>query len=419
MKTVKRVTWINPVSWAGKLLRLLHIKAKTTTDCHVDLPRDIILEILSRLPAELIFKCQCVSRPLQVLTTTPFFTHMQRQRSTSVIVVQLPSSEDFPVFEFTKLRFMDKEFERIEDKFMRSLYQVRSCSYNICPRFLLGSYDGFLMFANFMGLPQTFYMWNPITGEQLKMEDENIHVCGLYFNPVRKNHELLYYTIDDLAPFGQYCNFGAHNLRTKIRRNVGRFSYPPSRHRPPVIIKGTLLYWMIDRSENVFSVNRVFHPPFSDSIMSFNIETEEFSTLEPGGPKYSTTEPGGQYSDGMLRIDKLHLSEMDGELCLCDFVSLNYHQLLLSIYNHATQCWSTRTIVIVPLYPRPYIAYWKSHFFTEVVQIKDNELLLRQGNRLLLYNMLSHACKISEVIGSIDKGIRAVVHAPRIASFHL
>ncbi|KAI3839110.1 hypothetical protein MKW98_029447, partial [Papaver atlanticum] len=150
------------------------------------------------------------------------------------------------------------------------------------------------------------------------MEDVNIHVCGLYFNPVRKNNELLYYTIDDLAPFGQYCNFGAHNLRTKLRRDVGKFSYPPSRHRPPVIIKGTLLYWMIDRSETVFSVNRVFRPPFSDSIMSFNIETEEFSTLEPGGPKYSTTEPGGQDSDGMLRIDQLHLSEMDGELCLCD-----------------------------------------------------------------------------------------------------
>ncbi|KAI3836021.1 hypothetical protein MKX03_025523 [Papaver bracteatum] len=338
------MTWINPVSWAGKLLRLLHIKAKTTTtttDCHVDLPRDIILEILSRLPPELIFKCQCVSRPLQVLTTTPFFTHMQRQRSTSLIVVQLPSSEESPVSEFTKVCFRDKEFERIEEKLMRSAYPVRPSWHITSPRFLWGSYDdGFLMFANFDGLPQTFYMWNPITGEQFTAEDDKMHVCVLYFNLVRKDYELLYYTIDELAHFERYCNFGAINLITKIRRDVGKFSYPPSRHRQPVIIKGTL-YWMIDRSDILFS----------DSIMSFNIETEEFKTLEPGGRKYSTIEPRGK---DMLRIDQLHSTEMDGELCLCDFLN-GYNQLLLSIYNHATQYWSTRTIVILPNYRHPWV----------------------------------------------------------------
>ncbi|KAI3888679.1 hypothetical protein MKW92_011663 [Papaver armeniacum] len=411
MKTIKR---INPISWVGKLLRLLHIKGKTR---HADLPRDIILDILSRLPAELIFKCQCESRPLQVLTTTPFFTHMQRQRSSSVIVVQLHSSKESLGSEFTKLCYMNKEFERIEENFMRSLYTVGSPSYVVSPRFLLGSYDGFLTFSDSSGLPRSFCMWNPITGEQLTVEDKNMHKCGLFFNPFRNSHELLYYTTNDHAPLRQYCNFGAYNLTTKIRRDVGRFSYPPYRHRAPVIIKGTLLYWMIDRSDIIFSVNRVSRPPFSDSIMSFNVETEEFSTLEPGGSKYSTT--GGILSQGMLRIEQLHLSEMDGELCLCDFVSFSRHQLLLSIYNHATQCWSTRTIVIPPDYRRPSVLDWENKFITEVVQIVDNELLLRQGNRLVLYNMLSHVCKISEIIGSMDKGIRAVVYAPRIASFHL
>ncbi|KAI3983234.1 hypothetical protein MKX01_015554 [Papaver californicum] len=122
----------------------------------------------------------------------------------------------------------------------------------------------------------------------------------------------------------------------------------------------------------LFSVNRVSRPPLSDSLMSFNVETEEFSTLEPGGRKYSTTEPQGDFSDGMMVIDQLHLTEMDGELCLCDFGNFNT-QLLLSIYNHATQCWSTRTIVIPPDYRIPYILDWENRFVTEVVQIKDNE----------------------------------------------
>ncbi|KAI3857737.1 hypothetical protein MKX03_014906 [Papaver bracteatum] len=414
------MTRINPISWAGKLLRLLHIKGKTTTDCQADLPRDIILDILSRLPAELIFRFQCVSRPLQVLTTTPFFIHMQRQRSTSVIVVQLPSSEESPVCEFAKLCYMDKKFERIEEKFFESLSSPIGSSYysTTYTRFLLGSYDGFLMFANFDGLPQTFYIWNPITEEQLAIEDTNTHVCGLYFNPVIKDNELLYYTTTNGSPdFGQYYNFGAYNLRTKLKRDVGRFRYPPSRHRLPVIINGTL-YWMIDRSHVLFSVNTVSRPPFEDSIMSFNIETEQFSTLEPGGPKYSVTELGGGTSRGMLRICRLHLSEMYGELCLCDFVNLTNNQLLLSIYNHATQYWSTRAIVVLPEYHYPDFDH-PNIFTAEVVQIKDNELLVRQGSRLVFYNMLTHACKISEIMGFKDKGIRATVHAHRIASFHL
>ncbi|KAI3849361.1 hypothetical protein MKW92_040835, partial [Papaver armeniacum] len=295
-----------------------------------------------------------------------------------------------------------------------SSYPVRPSWYVTSPRFLLGSYDGFLMFANFDGLPQTFYTWNPITGEQFTTEDDKMHVCGLYFNPVRKDYELLYYTIDELAHFGQYCNFGAINLRTKIRRDVGKFSYPPSRHRQPVIIKGTL-YWMIDRSDILFTVNYKFRPPFSDSIMSFNIETEEFKSLEPGGRKYSTTEPSGKE---MLRIGQLHLTEMDGELCLCDFLN-GYNQLLLSVYNHATQCWSTRTIVILPDYRHPWVLHQPNRFKAEVVQIKDNELLVRQGGRLVVYNLLTHACKVSEIMAAMNNNIQATVHIHRIASFHL
>ncbi|RZC86166.1 hypothetical protein C5167_026114, partial [Papaver somniferum] len=245
VKDIDPMTRINPISWVGKLLRSLHIKGKnTTTDCQADLPRDIILDILSRLPAELIFRCQSVSRPLQVLTTTPFFIHMQRQRSTSLIVVQLRSSEELPVCKFAKLCYMDKEFERIEEKFFESLSTPIGSSYcsTTNTRFLLGSYDGFLMFANFDGLPESFYIWNPITEEQLAIDDANTHVCGLYFNPVIKYHELLYYTTTyGNADFGQYYNFGAYNLRTKLRRDVGRFPYTPSTHRLPVIVNGGII----------------------------------------------------------------------------------------------------------------------------------------------------------------------------------
>ncbi|KAI3853031.1 hypothetical protein MKX03_033054 [Papaver bracteatum] len=445
------MAWINPVNWGGKLLlHLLHITGSSKTFHHhdpqfpahlpvivpkinftevqfpahlpvivskinstevddplyndlVDLPYDIIIDILSRLPAKCIFKCQCVSRPLQVLTTTASFGHMQRQRSTSVIVVQLSSESDC---EFTKLYYMDKEFGRIEEKFTRS--RSESTTY---PNFLLSSYDGFLMFTSFIDCPQTFYMWNPITGEQLTMRDIHEHVCGLYFNPIRKSHELLYYT----TYFEYYCNFSIFSLKTKQRRDVGRFSYPPCRYKPPVIVKGAL-YWMIDRDH--FSwFNNVLRPPFLDSIMSFNIETEEFSTLEPGGHKYSTTEPRGEYSDGMLRIHQLHLSEIDGKLCLCDFVTSN--QLFLSIFNHETQCWSTRTVITLPEYDLPCLSDGANKFDVEVIQIKNNELLVRQRRRLLLYDMLSHACKISETMGSMKIGIRVTVHTDRISSFYL
>lgn len=264
-----------------------------------------------------------------------------------VIVVQLSSETDC---EFTKLYYLDKEFGRIEEKLTRS----RSVSATD-PNFLLDSYDGFLMFANVIGFPKTFYTWNPTTGEQLTTKDIHMHACGLYFNPIRKDYELLYYTTSGNSP---YC------LRTKTRRDVGRFSYPPSRNRPPLIVKGTLC-WMIDRRHYCW-LNRGFISPFSDSIMSFDIETEEFRTLEPGGRKYSTTEPRGVYSDGMLSISQLHLSEIDGELSLCDFSS-TLNRLLLSIFNHTTRCWSTGTIIL-PEYDIPYMFDRANTFSAEVIQ---------------------------------------------------
>ncbi|KAJ4832903.1 hypothetical protein Tsubulata_048203, partial [Turnera subulata] len=55
------------------------------------LPDEIIIEILSRLPADFIVECRRVCKRWLVLTTTPAFAELQLMRATTVIVADCSS----------------------------------------------------------------------------------------------------------------------------------------------------------------------------------------------------------------------------------------------------------------------------------------------------------------------------------------
>ncbi|KAF5208113.1 hypothetical protein FRX31_002301 [Thalictrum thalictroides] len=74
------MSWV-PIFW-GRVCRLF------TQTRAVDLPYDIILDILSRLPAKLVFQCRDFCRTLSELTSSPSLINMHLNRATSVIVTQ-------------------------------------------------------------------------------------------------------------------------------------------------------------------------------------------------------------------------------------------------------------------------------------------------------------------------------------------
>ncbi|KAF5183359.1 hypothetical protein FRX31_027054 [Thalictrum thalictroides] len=91
-----------------------------------DLPSDIILDIFSRLPAELVVQCRDGCRMIFTLTTSSSFIEMHLNRASSIIVFQYASrcaifNEQKGVFESViSLCFVDEENKKITKKRLES-----------------------------------------------------------------------------------------------------------------------------------------------------------------------------------------------------------------------------------------------------------------------------------------------------------
>ncbi|RZC52668.1 hypothetical protein C5167_021094 [Papaver somniferum] len=285
-----------------------------------DLPTDIIADIFGRLPAKCIFSLQRDSQALYDLTTTPLFTRTHLNRATSpCIVVQsltLRFNSCIKIFLFD---------ENSENRVEAISLDLRRCDAYCWGKsmILFDSYDGFLLFKDDHSRWPVFCIWNPITKQQVIVTSRCSHyyVCGLYFHPRKKEYELLYVCF--IA--GRQNEFYILCIRTNQRRRAGSGRYRPSNASPAVILNGTL-HWMVDR-KGYFSENHVF-PSLSNSILSFNIETEELSTMEAVMP----------FDDILTRFgEQLQLFEMKGDLCLFDPSSM--FEVLIWVFNYMTKCW--------------------------------------------------------------------------------
>ncbi|OVA16045.1 F-box associated domain [Macleaya cordata] len=308
-----------------------------------DLPYHIIIDILSRLPAECVFQCQHVSRPLDVLTTTPFFTHTHLNQATPVIIVQsFSQSSDRDI----KFYFIDKGAKKIEATSMK----LEFCSMDKKdPIMLFGSYDGFLLFRNISKWRLVFFIWNPIMKQQVTLTSPRpfLYVCGFYFHPLKREYQVLF-----LCRSFREFEFHILTLGTKSSsRNVGSFSFPSSVERPPEIINGTL-YWMVD-VQHYYDVNHVY-PSRKHLIVPFKIETEQFNTLQHAGCARLSR----------ISLEKVHLLELEGRLCLCDPATYaSSTELNLWVLNPNTKWWFFKYILGLPedqcftTLPNPFL--WK------------------------------------------------------------
>ncbi|XP_026416291.1 putative F-box protein At4g10190 [Papaver somniferum] len=365
----------------------------------LDLPNDIIIDILIKLPAECVLRCQLASKHLEILAKTHFFIRTHLARATSIIGVQsLSQSTDRAI----KFYFMDEQAKKVEESNLKL---------NFCytdewhPVMLYDSYDGFLLFKSKDNSSRSiFVIWNPTTEEQVTITMEGLYfqVCGFYFNPRNKEYEVLlqYWARGGDEKFG----FDILSFGSKLRRNIGTYSYVPRSERPPTIINGTL-YWMVDKILSRGEVN------CSNSIMTFEIGTNKLSTMQHGG---APCEAGYNFGSIGYKHDYMHLIAMEGQLGLC--VLLSYTEFVLCVLNPATNNWAKAHSVTLPEYTMPeYISCWPNELFVaEVLKIKDGKLLFRQQNRLLLWDLGLNTHKIIEKKGFENDNFRSVIHTPSL-----
>ncbi|KAJ4838876.1 hypothetical protein Tsubulata_050324, partial [Turnera subulata] len=256
------------------------------------LPDDVIIDILSRLPADHLLQCQRVCKKWRLLTSTASFAQLQVRRGAPVILgCYFDYSNPYCFYlnvamnVATKLSLLQpiRRFLNLDEGEPNPpRHIVENCH-------LLSSCDG-LILAIRRRRPLYVFLYNPITQEEIAIPPELLdlgRICGLYFHPVTKEYRML-------------CAFALNNhfFRYYIV-NLPTFSYralsPDFCCRPPsalgiyIASKATLvngnLHWMVEHREESNrlekhppKVRKDDHQPCANSILRFNIDTEVLDT---------------------------------------------------------------------------------------------------------------------------------------------
>ncbi|GFY89134.1 hypothetical protein Acr_06g0010740 [Actinidia rufa] len=234
------------------------------------LPDDIIIDILSRLPAECVLECRKVCRLWLALTSTPHFIEMHLKRATPEIFVHClyyPNwvKDELDLFIFYEGAKKDKMIKKMHaGSIMHFLKGYRHV--------LIGSCNGLLLF---MSNSQTriYGICNPVTRQFVNLivpEPSSGILCGFFFHSPTKEFRVLYVVWESIGFVYFIYTFGDKSWR----RLANVFPYEPARLVSPVMVNG-VLHWMVDFRSGYNGVI----PPCSNSVMMFNVDTEDFRSM--------------------------------------------------------------------------------------------------------------------------------------------
>ncbi|KAF9603633.1 hypothetical protein IFM89_037146 [Coptis chinensis] len=152
----------------------------------------------------------------------------------------------------------------------------------ICPKkqyehFLIGSYNGFLLFRNTAEPSSVPFIWNPITQEEVNVvaPDVTYEECGIFLHSPTGEYRIMYTCRTFLS-----AEFVILSLCSKLLRKVVGYTMVPCASRRPVILRGAL-HWMVSEG---LCLGHTIPPTCSKSILVFKMDTEEFLTMpHPGG----------------------------------------------------------------------------------------------------------------------------------------
>ncbi|KAK8633554.1 hypothetical protein V6N13_014399 [Hibiscus sabdariffa] len=313
----------NVISELQRLQRQLILCDGTGNDGVFEyLTDDLVVEILRRLPAEHLWRwCRSVCKRWYALISSPSFAHAHLEQSPSTFFFCCPPrGKSF--IHATKPNFIfphEGDDASTWGFVARSLNERLVERWKLCARGVLpsDSCNGLILFSccwstelylrNLImwsamyriGIRNQIYIGNPITGELLTIHNPSTFtlngLCGFFYHSSTQEYKLLHcHKPDDTDVNYVYTML---TLGSTEWRRICNFPYRVRPGSSPVKLDNTL-YWMT-------------HASFStceDSIIMFNMDSEEFRTMPR--PSYSC-----QTSESH---DRMNLLEMDGRLtCWC------------------------------------------------------------------------------------------------------
>ncbi|PHT99718.1 hypothetical protein BC332_29506 [Capsicum chinense] len=404
----------NPKRKSAKLFALFNpilsfFKPRRRRTRFMDLPRVIMVEILSKLPIESMLSSRQVCKLWYNLFSDPLFLTMYKSRSPPPCIL---FSRDHDISQLLELE------PRCDDYSSRLRDRPILLS---CPEFntpakhgmdipvedypmlrLIGSCNGFIgLMTNIYDINTSVYISNPLLGEysKLKLPELEKSVCrvvyGFCFSEVSGKYKLVRSVTRRFTDHREVSELEVYTLGVDEKwRNLGQVPYPVWQDFGQVCVNGAL-HWM--------------DPVDKDSIYSFDIETEKLKSV-PGPPglvfpfKYLAQAESQQST---CAPSCLTLVELGNCLCLTDDSG--------SIYGHIDIWWMkeygideswTKVHILTCLGPAGFgldICFQK---YLPILIWKDGEILMqgKKGSQLLSYNpkdMTFTMIPISRGIGTV------------------
>ncbi|KAI3464424.1 hypothetical protein Pfo_021087 [Paulownia fortunei] len=360
----------------------------------MNLPSQVMVEILARLPAKTIIQCKCVCKTWHELITDPHFVALHFSLSRPALVVH--HSEMFKNF-FRLVDFEDAyDHHGLPHDTMIKFNLSTLSSFPDASIVVDGSVDGFLFLRDINYKHETLYICNPLTHEYFTLPRPDgivrypsvvTHGFGVTrisgeYKVVRIFHERELNPRNGSCLRVPYSECQVYTLGTEAWRSIGEAPFAYDSRLIGLFFQGNL-HWLIQDLEGY------------ELISCFDLENELFQPLPPPFP--------GRKLLGSLGV-------LDGCLCLCDNTSHFEIDIWVMKEYGVEKSWA-KEIVIKKMAELVGPSFQIVH---AIKIFKDGNILLMWGDFFMLY--YSSKSKVAEEV-DIDQptgpnSIEAIHHVP-------
>ncbi|KAI3892477.1 hypothetical protein MKX03_012695 [Papaver bracteatum] len=331
------------------------------------LPPDVVLDILSRLPAESVLDCK---RLLNILSHRWDHTGDASSSSAGLLFAFNKDEEDQTIG--SRLYYGDKYNDEVnihENFSYKTLHKTSvSFSHMLGSDVIVGSYNGLICLLRYHhGIPDPIHICNPNTGEYVNLpeyaiREEEEYAAAYGFGCIQSMTNNQYKIVRIYYPASEKYKNGrvqVYTLSSGGWRTIGRTSYQLFTQQPLGTYVNGSLYW-IDKKK----------------IMAFNLVDEEFRLIQPP-PCYDDPSHNCNYCFDMVLALK-------GNLYFC-------HQ---NNKEHLLYIWSLKKNTTEVSWSRDFSIAYNSACETDdeypvqplLITKKNEVLFVHQGSTLYCYD---------------------------------
>ncbi|KAK2982165.1 hypothetical protein RJ640_008803 [Escallonia rubra] len=351
------LTWIPHL--VDQLVRSCITRKETVVS---PLPEDVIIEILTRLPADFVLECRMVCTKWRKLISSPYFAEEHLKRVDQSTFVQL----DCCISHLRKFNMLilDEAAQR-GARLTKICVGSESSMTKYHPK-LFGSCNGLLLFQGLMNRT-TLFVSNPTTHEEITLSTPTQRGCpfGIFFHPTTRQYKLLF-----VQPVWQCYNYFIQTVGAKMWRQFTSFPYRPAWGVSAAISNGSL-HWMVDHQYR----RRYESGPCQHAIMVFNMDSENIRSMpHPGKVCHSI-----EHTD-------MQLLEVKGCLSFC-YIDKRHNLIdIWELEDYANWAWIGKYKVNLDWDLKRYpFEFNLVNCQIELLSIQNGELLLAWNSRGLFW----------------------------------